>query len=68
MIEIGTIKMTSPKGRPSRISVARFDAKTVDIIVSRSSEGEALIRLPVDIARQLSGMLTDACALTSGKR
>ena len=60
MIDIGTIKMRMPNGRKSAINVSVLDDGTVDIVVQRSSEGEALIRLPRDTARQLSHLLAKA--------
>lgn len=60
MIDVGTIEMRMPSGRKSSINVSVLNNGTVDIVVQRSSEGEALIRLPRDTARELSHLLAKA--------
>lgn len=57
MKEVGTINMRTPQGRKSYIAVSLLDPGNVDIVVSRSSEGEALIRIPLSVAKELSELL-----------
>jgi hypothetical protein len=67
MTDIGTVKMRTPGGGPSEIAVATTDAGAIDIHFSRTSEGEALMRLPRFAAQQLGELLIKAAALTTGK-
>lgn len=60
MTDIGTIRMRAPGGRPSAITVSIADSGAVDIHFSRTSEGEALMRLPLYAAKQLSELLARA--------
>ncbi len=55
---MAVIEMRSPQGRKTSITVER-GIRGVDIIFSRTSQGECLIRLSNDTAITLSAMLTD---------
>jgi len=59
-MEIGQIKMRTPEGKPSRITVSLRDNGTTDIHLSRSEEGEALLTLPGYAAERLGDLLTAA--------
>lgn len=59
-MEIGQIKMRTPGGQPSRITVTLRDNGTVDIHLTRSEEGEALFVLPQYAAKRLGELLTAA--------
>lgn len=61
--DIGTIIMKMPNGKKSAIVVSLGPKGTVNIMVQRSSEGEALIFLPASVAKQLSDHLATAAAL-----
>jgi hypothetical protein len=61
--DIGTIKMRSPVGYKTSITVSRHESGSVDIHFSRTSEGEALMRLPAYAAKQLSNLLAKASDL-----
>lgn len=58
--DIGTVKMRTPSGGKSAITVSRRDDGSVDIHFSRTSEGEALMRLPPFAASQLAELLRRA--------
>jgi hypothetical protein len=62
MKEIGIVKMRTPQGRQSHIAVSVNKKGTVDIVLSRSSEGEALVMLPFYAATELSVLLALAVA------
>ena len=66
MTDIGTIRMRSPAGRSSAITVSRRDDGSVDLHFSRTSEGEALMRLPTFAAKRLGDLLLQA-TVTSGR-
>jgi hypothetical protein len=63
MDKIGTVRMTTPTGGKSSIEVSRTETGSVDIVFSRTSEGEALVRLPVHAAKELARLLAEAVAL-----
>lgn len=65
--DIGTIIMRMPNGKKSAIVVTLGPKGTVDILVQRSSEGEALIRLPAETAGKLGEHLATASALSCGR-
>lgn len=56
------IRMRTPNGKPSQIEVHRTDIG-VDLVFSRSSQGEMLVRLPryaaEEMARAITSALTD---------
>ena len=52
MAEIGSVKMRKPDGRVSLIEVSTTEKGSVDIIFRRTSEGEALVRLPAYAAQR----------------
>jgi hypothetical protein len=56
---IGTIKMKSPGGKDSSISVST-KGNDVDIHFMRSSQGELLVMLKKSQARELGGLLLEA--------
>jgi len=58
--QIGEIKMRTPNGSRSTISVDRDGKGNVGVIFSRSSEGEALMMLNQQTARQLGELLLKA--------
>ena len=60
MTDIGTVRMRMPNGRRSSITVSVAPSGSIDIHFERTSEGEALMRLPVYAARQLGDLLTKA--------
>jgi hypothetical protein len=62
IMDIGTIKLKSPSGHKTAITVAIGSRGSIDIHFSRTSEGEALIRLPAFTAKQLSELLAKAAA------
>jgi hypothetical protein len=62
MADIGTIRMRSPGGKPTCITVATSAKGGVDIHFTRTSEGEALVSLPSQIAKQLGDLLAKASA------
>jgi hypothetical protein len=64
MRQIGTIRMHMPSGRPSSISVSVIDSGAIDIHMSRTAEGEALLRLPRFSARELGKLLLEASEAT----
>lgn len=59
-VEIGQVRMRSPDGKPSRITVAKRDNGVVNVHLSRSAEGEMLIVLPPYAAKELGELLTKA--------
>lgn len=61
MTDIGHIKMRTPGGKPSVITVSTND-KGVGIHLTRSAEGEALILLPQYAAKELADLLAKATA------
>ena len=60
MTDIGTIRMRSPGGKRTAIAVSVTDTGVVDIHFSRTSEGEALMRLPLYAAKGLGDLLLKA--------
>lgn len=65
MSDIGTVRMRMPGGKASAITVSVAHNGSIDIHFSRTSEGEALMRLPVYAAKQLGELLTKAVAPTA---
>jgi hypothetical protein len=63
--DVGTIKMRMPGGRQSSITVSHAPTGAIDIHFERTSEGEALMRLPVYAAKQLGELLMKAAAVTT---
>lgn len=61
-MDIGTIKMQTPGGKPSAITISLTETGAVDMHFSRSSEGEVSIRLPKFAAQQLGDLLVRAAA------
>lgn len=59
-MDIGTIKMRSPAGYKSAITVSVNARGAIDIHFSRTSEGEALMSLPLFAAKELAGLLAKA--------
>ena len=62
MSDVGTIKMRSPDGRKNSITVSRVE-NIVNIHFARTSEGEALMRLPIFAASQLAALLKTAAEM-----
>lgn len=60
MTEVGTIRMRTPQGRSSWVTVHRCDDGSIDLHFGRSSEGELLTRLPLFAAIELQQLLTKA--------
>jgi hypothetical protein len=60
MMDIGTVRMRMPDGKKSSITVSVTDNGAVDLHFSRTSEGEALMRLPKFAAQQLGELLIKA--------
>ena len=63
MTDFGSINMRAPGGYASKIAVSVTAAGSVDIVVDRSSEGEALIRLRAETAKELGELLATAATL-----
>lgn len=57
MTDVGIVEMKTPQGRKSHIAVSLGPDGTVNIVVSRTSEGEALIMLPTYAAKKLGELL-----------
>jgi hypothetical protein len=60
MSEVGKIKMRTPQGKPSVITVSKNKDGRIDIHLTRSDEGEALFMLPMYAAKQLGELLAKA--------
>lgn len=59
-MEIGQVKMRTPQGKPSRITVTLRNDGCVDIHLTRSEEGEAVLMLPGYAAERLGELLIAA--------
>lgn len=59
---IATIPMRMPNGKKSEIRVYAARNDYIDIIFARTSEGEALVRLPRFAAEALAAALTKSGA------
>lgn len=60
MKHVGEVKMTTPQRKSSSISVDRWDNGSVDIVMTRSTQGEVLIRLPEYAAKEFAALMSKA--------
>ena len=59
-MDIGTIKMRTPANGKSAIKVSKTVDGVVDVHITRTDEGEALLRIPNNVAAKLSALLAEA--------
>jgi hypothetical protein len=60
MSEVGKIRLRTPQGKPSVITVSKNTDGGIDIHLTRSEEGEALFMLPKYAAKRLGELLAKA--------